>query len=210
MAIPFVTQVADLVGIFTGALLSASVARRREMDVFGFLFLGLAGGLGGGMLRDILIQAGPPLALVNPTYVPTALAGALFASYAPNIGRRFERLLRTLDGLTIGLFAVAGVSRALDAKLPGGTAVLLGVITAVAGGILRDVMVGNAPAVLMPGPFYATAALAVSVVALVLFRFGVESYALVVGAALGAAMHFLSARRGWRLPEPRRAPKDPP
>jgi uncharacterized membrane protein YeiH len=210
MVIPFATQAADLAGIFAGALMSASQARRRGMDVFGFLFLGLAGGLGGGVLRDVLIQAGPPLALVEPLYVPTAIAGALLASYAPTFGRRLDRLLRLLDGLTIGFFAVAGVARTLDAKLPGATAILLGVSTAVAGGIIRDVMVGTAPAVLMPGPFYATAALAASVVALVLLRSGLGSYALLAGATLGAALHFLSAQRGWRLPNPRAVPGDKP
>ncbi len=146
MFAPSATQAADLIGTFVGSLLSASLARRRDMDVFGFLFLGLAGGLGGGILRDVLIQAGPPLALVRPMYVPTAILGALIASYAPLPGRRLDGVLHMLDGLAIGLFAVAGVARTLDAHLPAGTAVLLGVITAVAGGIARDVVAGHAPA----------------------------------------------------------------
>ena len=81
-----VTNVLDLAGVFASALLGGSIARAMNFDLFGFLVVGFVSGLGGGMLRDTLLQNGPPVALVDPLYVPVALAGALIAFFVSFIG----------------------------------------------------------------------------------------------------------------------------
>ncbi|MFP2923989.1 trimeric intracellular cation channel family protein [Pyxidicoccus sp. 3LG] len=139
------TLIVDLVGVFAGSVLGALQAERRKMDLMGFLVLGLVSGVGGGIIRDTLLQAGPPLALVKPSYMAAALAGALAAfifelQHGPGV-----RLLATLDALTLGAFAVAGTQRTLEVGLSPGTALVIGVITAAGGASSATCSCGRRP-----------------------------------------------------------------
>lgn len=199
--ISFGTLVADLLGVFSGSVLGALLAERRKMDLMGFLVLGLVSGVGGGILRDTLLQVGPPLVLVKPAYLVAAFSGALAAfifelRHGPTV-----KLLSALDALTLGSFAVAGTQRTLEVGLSPGTAVLIGIITAAGGGIIRDVLIRRTPTVMRPEPgYYALAALAASLVCLAFSLTGHRRLALVAGMAVGAAVRLISVRRGWRLP----------
>lgn len=203
------TLVADLVGVFAGAFLGALQAAKRKMDIVGFMALGLAAGVGGGILRDTLLQAGPPLALTKPLYLTTAAVGALGAFLFEAEGNARVHVLDMMDALTLGLFAVAGTLRTLEVGLPWGSALLLGVISAVGGGLIRDVLVQRTPAIFIPGPFLAIAAFGASLTALLLVESHHRRIALVAGAAMGTLLRILSVRLGWRLPS-RRMRSDPP
>ncbi|MCE9671708.1 TRIC cation channel family protein [Myxococcus stipitatus] len=206
------TLTADLLGVFAGSVLGALLAERRKLDLMGFLVLGLVSGIGGGILRDTLLQAGPPLALVRPIYLVAAFVGAFAAflfelKHGPTV-----RLLMWLDALTLGSFAVAGVQRTLEVGLSPGTALLVGIITSVGGGIIRDVLIRRTPTVMRPEPgYYALAALAASAACLVLSLAGHKRLALLAGIVLGALVRMFSVRHGWRLPVKRtRQPPPPP
>lgn len=195
------TLIVDLVGVFAGSVLGAMQAERRKMDLMGFLVLGLASGVGGGIIRDTLLQAGPPLALVRPSYLIAALLGALAAFLLDFRQGPGLRVLAMLDALTLGSFAVAGTQRTLEVGLPAGTALLMGVITSVGGGIVRDVLSRQTPALMRAVPgYYATAALAASTVCLAFSLAGHPRLALAVGMLVATTLRLVSLRFGWRLP----------
>jgi uncharacterized membrane protein YeiH len=155
-----ITYALDLVGILLGALLGAQVAIRERFDVTGTVTLAIVCGVGGGVIRDVLVAAGPPLALTRAPYLTTAVVGATVMLVADVSGSRHgARLLVHGDALLLGFFTAAGCQRAADAGLPLLAVGMLGVITAVGGGMLRDLLVGQPPAVLQGGTLYATVAI---------------------------------------------------
>lgn len=197
-------DVIDLVGVFIGGLTGTLVARRFRYDITGIWALALVTGLGGGMIRDVLLQAGPPLALVEPRYLPTVLVataiGALF-------GPRVESLKRTIlvaDAFSISVFAVAGTLRTFDTGFDAWPAVLLGVITAVGGGLIRDVMTGTTPPIFQRGELYAFAALGTSLTVVVMRELDVARGVIVFAAlAVGVGLRLGSVRFGWTSWAPR-------
>jgi len=203
------TLIVDLVGVFAGAVLGALQAERRKMDLMGYLVLGLVSGVGGGIIRDTLLQAGPPLALVRPGYLAAALAGSLAAFVFELRRGPGVRLLSTLDALTLGAFAVAGTQRTLEVGLSAGTALLMGAITAAGGGVVRDVLSRQTPTLMRAVPgYYATAALAASLVCLAFSRAGHPRLALLAGMVVGGGLRLVSLRYGWRLPVKKGRPPD--
>jgi uncharacterized membrane protein YeiH len=152
VAQPTLLLVLDLVGTFVfaldGALLALRVAR---LDLVGTVTLGMVTAIGGGVIRDLLIGAVPPATFSDWRYLAVATAGGLIAFL---LGHRLERLsapITVLDAAGLSLFAVTGASKALDFGLGAGQAVILGAITAVGGGTVRDVLVRRVPAVLQSG-----------------------------------------------------------
>jgi uncharacterized membrane protein YeiH len=148
----------DLTAVVAGALVGASVAARQQLDAFGALLLAVIMGLGGGIVRDLLLGL-RPVAVTSRFYLPTvaaaALAGFLFASLV----RRLERAFAILDAMSVGLFTVVGVEKALLYDLPYMSAIFIGVAAAVGGGLLVDLIAGRPVEVIRRGPWNATAAL---------------------------------------------------
>lgn len=148
----------DLTAVVVGALAGASVAARQRLDAFGALLLAVVMGLGGGIVRDLLLGL-RPVVVTSPYYLPTvaaaALAGFLFASLV----RRFERTFAVLDAISVGLFTIVGVEKALLYDLPYVSAIFIGVSAAVGGGLLVDLIAGRPVEVIHRGPWNATAAL---------------------------------------------------
>ena len=148
----------DLTAVVVGALAGASVAARQQLDAFGALLLAVIMGLGGGIVRDLLLGL-RPVAVTSRYYLPTvaaaALAGFLFASLV----RRFERTFAVLEAMSVGLFTVVGVEKALLYDLPYVSAIFIGVSAAVGGGLLVDLIAGRPVEVISRGPWNATAAL---------------------------------------------------
>jgi uncharacterized membrane protein YeiH len=151
--------VLDLVGTFVFALDGALTALRvARLDIVGVVTLGMVTALGGGIVRDLLIGAVPPATFGDWRYLAVATAGGLVAFV---VGRRLEPHtlpIGMLDAAGLSLFAVTGASKALDFGLGPGQAIILGAITGVGGGTIRDVLVGRIPAVLHSG-LYAIPAL---------------------------------------------------
>ena len=198
-----VTNVLDLAGVFASALLGGAVARSMDFDLFGFLVVGFVSGLGGGMLRDVLLQNGPPVALTDPLYVPVAVAGALVAFLVSFSERGWDRLFTFLDAAVIGFWAVVGVQRTFDAGLEWPAAIIMGTITAVGGGVGRDLLLRRVPAVFGGNALYASVAVAASVVMVAASALGSPTIGIVAAVVLSLLLRWGAVRWGWGLPNGR-------
>ena len=150
----------DLGATFLYALTGALLAIRRHYDVVGLFVLALVSGLGGGLIRDgVFIQSGPPLAMKDGRYLYAIMAGCLTAAMFRHGVDRLQKGFLLADALGLGAYAVVGVERSLEANLSVMASILVGVINASGGGLLRDVLVREEPLLFKPGQFYVLAAL---------------------------------------------------
>ncbi len=191
----------DLTGVFANALLGGAIARAERLDPVGFATLAILSGLGGGVIRDTLLQRGTPVALTDYAYVLTALTGAAVAFVLHIEGRPWDRGFPSVDALALGCWAATGAQKALSLGLGWLPAVLLGTITAVGGGMVRDIVLRRVPGIFGGNTLYATCALAASGVMVGLYRTGHPSAGLIVATATGAGLCLLARWRGWQLPE---------
>lgn len=183
-----------------GGALSLRRERRSPYDVIGLLGLGLLSGVGGGIVRDILLGDGPPLALQHPSYLAYALAGAATAIlFGHTVGPRMLAFMNIVDALALGLFTVAGATRALNAHLGFLPCLMLGVTTAVGGGALKDLFSGKPPATFQEGELYALVATFAAACFLVLHHLGMPlQRAASIGTMVGFVLRLLAIRYGWR------------
>ena len=194
--------VLDLVGIFVFAISGALVAVRKGLDLFAVLVLAGVTGLGGGFLRDVLIDATPPAALADWRYltVPVA-AGVITFGFHPAVGR-MERVVNVFDAFGLALFCVTGALKATAFGLGPLPAALMGMVTATGGGMARDVLAGRVP-IVFRGELYATPALAGALIAVLGERWDQPMGVVVPLAAATCLMwRLLAMWRGWQAPMP--------
>lgn len=195
--------VLDLGGTFVFAISGALLAVKYRLDVFGVTVLSFAAGNAGGITRDLLIGAVPPAAVADWKYFGvSAMAGLITFVWHPTADR-FRNDVLWFDAVGLAFFAVAGTQKALLHGLNPAMAALLGMLTGVGGGMLRDVLVTEIPTVLR-ADVYASAALAgASVVAVAHVVHMSPVVATIVGGALCFALRFGAIRYGWHLPAAR-------
>ncbi|MEI7714650.1 MAG: trimeric intracellular cation channel family protein [Mycobacterium sp.] len=194
-----VVRVIDLAGVFGNAVVGGIVAREHRMDPIGFVALAIVSGLGGGLIRDTLLQHGPPVALTDYLYLITAVAGAIVAFLAPLGARIWTVAFAFVDALALGCWAAAGAQKTLDVGLGWLPALLLGTITAVGGGALRDLTVGRIPQIFGGNTLYATCALVASFVVVLFSYAGRAPAGTIVATVAGAALCLLARWRNWQL-----------
>lgn len=197
---------ADLLAVGIGALQGALFAaqfRDRRLDWLGVAIIGIVVGFGGGLLRDLLLDV--PLApLQTNWYVVVATGAALLGMLLERVFSRLGGLITALDALTIGLFGAIGTTKALALGIPEVAAVFVGVLAAVGGSILRDVLLNLPIALMHVGSLYAAAAAAGSgLIALLLALDAPVFAAAVAGVALTFCVRIASVLFGWSLPEQR-------
>jgi uncharacterized membrane protein YeiH len=201
----------DLIGTFVFALSGAVAGVRQRLDIFGVLVLSFAAASAGGIMRDLLIGSVPPVAIRDWRYLAASLlAGLLVFVWFPRSRRlgRARNLILIFDAAGLGLFAVAGTQKALGYGLNPVTAALLGMLTGIGGGMLRDVLVAEIPNVLR-ADLYAVAALAGAVVVVVGYLLSAEpTGTAILGAAVCFWLRLFAIRRGWQLPVARPAPDE--
>lgn len=202
-------RVIDLAGVLANAILGGIAARSARLDIVGFVVLAILSGLGGGMIRDTLLQNGTPVALTDPYYLIFAFVGAAIAFVLKFNGRWSRRGLTLLDALAIGCWAAVGAQKTLEAGLGWLPAVMLGVITAVGGGMVRDLFLLRVPAIFGGNTLYATSALLASVEMVVLSELGLPAVGSAVAILSGAGLSLLARRYGWILPTEMRFRKPP-
>lgn len=192
--------VLELLGIFVFALSGGLVAVRKQLDIFGVVVLAGTTGLGGGFLRDVLIDATPPAALADWRYllVPVAAGLATFV-FHPALGR-MERQVSIFDAAGLGLFCVTGALKALDHGLGPVPAALMGMVTGIGGGIARDLLAGRVP-VVFSSELYATPALAGATWAVVAHELGWSVWLVALpGVLVCFGWRVLAIMRNWRAP----------
>jgi uncharacterized membrane protein YeiH len=192
----------DLAAIVVGALTGGLLAAREEFPVSGVLLLAVSGGLGGGLIRDVLLAHGTPVALTNKSYLPTVAITAMVTFFFSGWLSRLTALLVVLDAVTLGFFTVIGAQKAQLAGLPSASVVFIGVVTAVGGAVIRDMLLAERAYIVQPGPYYAVAALLGAVVLTVLAG-PLDLPPLTVAAiviVLVAGLRILSVWRGWDAP----------
>jgi uncharacterized membrane protein YeiH len=192
----------DLAAIVIGALTGGLLAAREGFAVSGVLLLAVTGGLGGGLIRDVLLGDLPPVALTNQAYLPTVAITAAVTFYFSGWLSRLTALLVVLDAVTLGFFTVIGAQKAELAGLSSAAVVFIGTVTAVGGAVIRDMLLAQRADIVQPGPYNAVAAL-VGAVALTILAGPMGLGPLVVAViviVLVAALRVLSVWRGWSAP----------
>lgn len=196
--------VLDLTGIFAFALNGALTAIRVvRIDIVGVVTLGMFTALGGGVVRDILLGALPPATFSDWRYLTVAAAGSVVAFLFSRSLDRLATVILVLDAAGLSLFAVSGALKGLDFGIGFGQAVILGTITAVGGGTLRDVLIQKIPSVLTSG-LYAIPALVGAFIVVAADRIGAAGpLAAIVAAAVCFAIRMLGVRYDVQAPRPR-------
>lgn len=190
----------DLLGVVVMGITGGALAARLNFDAVGFAVIGIVSGLGGGILRDLILDEGVPAAFSGPWYLVCALAGAAFSYLIAAEGRTWNRLMTLLDAAALGLWAATGTAKSLGAGLDVLPALLLGVLSAVGGGAIRDLLVGRIPAIFGGGPLYATSALLSTLATWAVFALRLPGWTIVLAVLPGAALAILAAWRRWGLP----------
>ena len=194
----------ELPAVIAGAVAGALFAQKRGLDVIGILALALVSGLGGGIIRDVLL-ARVPLALRDDWYLWSVAGAALIGAFFAQAANRLHVALMVIDAVALGLFSVIGAQGGLTTDLPIPSAILLGTITGVGGSVLRDMLVGETPPrMLQRGPPYASAAFlgAALYVGLVAGLDVRRFVAQILAVVLVLMIRGVSSWRGWESPEP--------
>jgi uncharacterized membrane protein YeiH len=192
--------VLDLVGTFAFAISGAVAARQRRLDLFGIIVVTFMVACGGGILRDVCIGAIPPAGLSNWAYLAVSLLAAALTIMAYPQVRRLRHPVLLFDAIGLGLFAVAGAQKAWIWTNSAETAVVLGMVSAVGGGVLRDILLSRVPAIL-EREIYASAALLGAALQMALTWLDWSSFWTPWVATLACVLLRLAALYyGWRLP----------
>lgn len=184
-------QWVDLTGVLFNAMLGAVIGRAAKLDLVGLIVLAIMSGLGGGMIRDMLLQSGPAVAITDPRYITTALIGAGIVTLVRIEGRWWDRIYPPMDAIALGTWAAAGSLKTLESGFGVQAALMLGTLTAVGGGIVRDIVLRRVPGVLGGNTLYATVAALASGVAVAFWHLGwpaIGSFAATVVGAVGVLL----------------------
>lgn len=198
MTLAFVTLL-DFTGTFAFAISGGLVAVRHRLDLFGVFVLSFAAATAGGMIRDVVLGV-TPVAVADWRYLAISLAAGLLTFLRHEQVERMRNPVQITDAIGLALFAVIGSDKALHAGVGPVGAVMMGILSGIGGGIVRDVLVAQVPTVLRY-ELYALAALAATVVMVVGHELDLpHAPVAVAGATLCFALRWLAVRKGWRLP----------
>jgi uncharacterized membrane protein YeiH len=192
--------VLDLVGTFVFAISGATAGVPRRLDLFGILVLAFVAGNVGGIIRDILIGSVPPAAITDWRYLAISLLAGVITFYRYSAVERLRSPVLVFDAAGLALFAVSGAQKGLAFGLNPVMAALLGMVTGVGGGMMRDILLAEIPTVLR-ADLYAVAALAGAAVVVIGNLLHLPPIATtIIGALLCFGLRLMAIRRAWHLP----------
>ena len=199
----------DFVGVAVFAISGALVASRLQLDIIGFAFFALFTGVGGGTVRDVVIGA-TPFWVVEPVYVVVCLIAALVTYFtAPMMESRYKVILWA-DAVGIAAFAILGAAKTLSLGFSPLIAIIMGVMTATFGGIIRDV-IAQEPSVMLRKELYITPTLLASGIYVLALQFGFDTTpAAIAGFVAGFVLRGCGIHFSWQLPSYRSRPGRPP
>jgi uncharacterized membrane protein YeiH len=193
-------HILDLGGTFVFAISGAVAAINRRLDIFGILVLSFVAGNFGGIFRDVLIGAVPPAALTDERYLLVSIMAGLIAFFAYAGVDRLHSPVLLFDAAGLSFFAVAGTQKAVEFGLSPVMAALLGMLTGIGGGMMRDMLLAEIPQVLR-SDLYAIAALAGASIVVLGDRLGLSyGVSALAGGILCFGLRFMAIRHGWHLP----------
>lgn len=190
----------DLGGTFVFALSGAVAGVKHRLDLFGVLVLSFAAGNSGGIARDVMIGATPPAAISDWRYIAVSMLAGVITFYWYRAINRLSSPVLVFDAAGLALFAVAGAGKALAFHAGPVAATLLGMLTGVGGGMVRDVLVSEIPTVLRTELYAVAALIGAAVVVLGRMLHVPTSVAASAGAVLCFGLRFIAMQRGWQLP----------
>lgn len=200
----------DFASVAVFALTGALAASRAQLDLVGFAFIATLTAVGGGTLRDILLDRNPIFWIAQPSYIGVTVAAAVLVFFTAHLLESRYRTLLWLDSLALAVAAPAGVAIALSQNQPSPIVLIMGMITGTFGGLMRDVVCNEVPLVLKQGELYVTAAFAGAVVALMLQSLGYSPLTSLTACGLTTwALRAGSLAFGWRLPVYKSRPPKP-
>jgi len=200
IALEAAVHILDLGGTFVFAISGAVAAVERRLDIFGVLVLSFVAGNFGGITRDVLIGAVPPAALSDGSYLGVSILAGLITFFSYSGVRRLRSPVLLFDAVGLAFFAVVGAQKAITFGLSPLMAALLGMLTGIGGGMVRDILLTEIPHVLR-SDLYAVAALAGASVVVIGDALGLPYAASApAGGALCFALRFMAIRHGWHLP----------
>jgi len=190
----------DLAGTFVFAISGILTATRNRLDWFGGLVIAVVTAVGGGTLRDMMIGSTPVGWMQDMNYLTVILSGSLVAYFFRGTVRRLRRTMFLFDSIGIGLFTILGLTKTLDAGLSVPVALLMGVVSAVFGGVVRDTLCNEVPLIFRK-EIYATACLAGAILFVGLSYFGVaDNVAIISTVVFIILLRILAVRFHWSLP----------
>lgn len=200
-------RILEIIGTLAFAASGAMTAMKKQMDLLGVIVLGVVTSIGGGILRDVILGITPPLAFRNPLCAVIAVVTSAVV-FIPGIRHRlthnqlrFDAVLLVMDSIGLGVFTAMGIWNALSFSPDRSTFLLVfvGVLTGVGGGVLRDVLAGNTPYILVKH-IYACASLVGAVSCTLLWRVLPEYAAMSISMTLVVIIRLLAAHYRWNLP----------
>lgn len=190
----------DLAGVLIMGVIGGTIARQHGFDIVGYLFIAMVSALGGGMLRDVLINEGTVAAMNQPEYLILAFTGALIAQFTYFSGHTWEIVRSHGDGLISALWASVGAFKAIAYGLPVLPTIMMGVLTATGGSMIRDVLIGRVPAVFGDNQPSVVPAITGAVITLIGANTGHMDIGAVLGPVASFALFMVAYWRGWRVP----------
>lgn len=193
-------RLTDVAGVLCNGILGGRLARTRGFDFVGFAILAIMSGMGGGIVRDVMLNL-VPVAMTDPLYLSSALVGAAIAFLWRFDSRISNRLLLLADALCLGCWAAVGTAKTLDLGLGIMPALLMGLITAIGGGMIRDISAGMVPRIFGGNSLYATPAFASALVMLIFWELELAIIGNGVAILVCVCFVVLSHWRKWILPQ---------
>lgn len=190
----------DVSGVLLMGIIGGTIARKSGYDIIGFFFIAMFSSLGGGMVRDVLINQGTVAAMSEPEYLYLAFTGALIARFVYFKGKTWDYIQAHGDAVVSGLWAGTGAVKAITYGLPLIPCIMMGVFTATGGSMIRDISMGREPAVFGNNQPTVIPAIACASIVLIGNHFGMLAVGMVVGPLVSIFLALLGIWAGWRVP----------
>jgi len=193
-------MVLDYAAVFVFALTGALVASRAQLDIVGFVFIASLTAVGGGTIRDVILNRDSVFWVADPTYILVAATAAILVFWTAHLLESRYRTILWLDACALAIAVPAGVAVALALEQPFGIVIIMGITTGCFGGLMRDVVCNEVPLVLKQGELYVTCALAGGIAALIALAFDLPTaLALLICAGVTFTLRAGSLLFGWKL-----------